>query len=257
MVTSVQSVPFAATATPTAAPANSNRAVSNEAARSTGSAQTDRIDAAYRGDVTGSQTALDDATAKLDLALAIGRQAAGLLTKLRDAARSAIGGDTDKASANANFTALLQQYSGVVNGAIDSGADLLAGQSLTVAIDPEAAPVTVPGYDLRLKGQPGAEDVLKLSLVTDLSDPTAVARDADASLARLDTALGRLSGASQRLGSHASFLSALDSAVGANVTDLDAEGARLTALQVRQTLTGFNAAIANSSPSNLLTLFRD
>lgn len=255
MVTSVQSVPY----TPTAAPANSNRAVSSDAAaRNTASTQTDRIDAPYRGEVAGSQTALDDATAKLDLALAIGRQAAGLLTKLRDAARSAIGGgDTEKASANANFTALLKQYSDAVNGAID-GADLLAGESLTVSLDPEAAPVTVQGYDLRLKNQPGAEDVLKLSAGTDLSDPAAVARDADASLARLDTALGRLSGASQRLGSHASFLSALDSAVGANVVaDLDAEGARLTALQVRQTLTGFNAAIANSAPSNLLTLFRD
>src|SRR5262245_27760939 len=108
MVTSVQSVPY----TPTAAPANSNRAVSNEAAARNGaSTQTDRIDAAYRGEVSGSQTALDDATAKLDLALAIGRQAAGLLTKLRDAARSAIGGgDTEKASASANFTALLKQY---------------------------------------------------------------------------------------------------------------------------------------------------
>jgi flagellin len=256
MVTSVQSVPF----TPATAPANSNRAVSNDAAaRSAATSQADRIDTAYRGDTTGSQTALDDATAKLDLALAAGRQAAGLLTQLRDAARSAIGGsDADKVSANANFTALLQRYGDVVNNAIDGGAGLLSGQSLTVALDPEAAPLTVQGYDLRLKSQPGAEDVLKLSAQTDLSDPAAVARDADASLARLDTALGRLSGASQRLGSHASFLSALDNAVADDVTpDLDAEGARLTALQVRQTLTGFNAAIANSAPSNLLTLFRD
>jgi hypothetical protein len=37
----------------------------------------------------------------------------------------------------------------------------------------------------------------------------------------------------------------------------DAEGARLLALQVRQSLLGSNAAIANSAPQALLSLFRE
>jgi flagellin len=254
MVTSVQSVPY----TPTTTAANSNRPVgADSAARANASTQSDRIDASYRGEVVGSQTALDDATGKLDLALAAGREAANLISQLRDLARSAASGQAG-ADAGASFKDLLSRYSSVVNGAIEGGADVLAGGSLTVALDPDTAPITVNGYDMRLKAQPGAEDVLRLSADSDLSDPAAIARDADASLARLDTALGRLSGASQRLNAHASFLSALDGAVAKDVNvEMDAEGARLTALQVRQTLSGLNAAIANSAPSGLLTLFRD
>ncbi len=39
------------------------------------------------------------------------------------------------------------------------------------------------------------------------------------------------------------------------VPDLDAESARLTALQVRQTLSNSQSSIANAGPSALLSLF--
>jgi flagellin len=75
-------------------------------------------------------------------------------------------------------------------------------------------------------------------------------------LARLDTALGRLSGASQKLAAHDGFLATLDGASAKLVnSDMDSETARLTALQVRQTLAGSNAAVANSAPGALLSLF--
>lgn len=257
MVSSVQPIPYA----PPSAAANSNRAVGADPSTRTPQ-RTDHIEASYRGDISGAREALSGAGANLDLALAAGREAAKLVSQMRDLARAAVSGDdATRAAASEKFAALLDQYGQTVNGAIAGGAGVLAGEAVTVSVDPDAPPVTVQGYDLRLKDQPGAEDVLRLSSSSTLSNPTAAAdgaRDAEASLARLDTALSRLSGASHRLASHDTFLATLDGAVAANVsTDLDAEGARLTALQVRQSLAGANVAIANSAPSGLLALFRE
>jgi flagellin len=262
MVSSVQPLPYAA---PNPA-ANANRPVGADA-NARPAPQVDRMDAgqSYRGDIATAQATLTDARGKLDLALAAGREGAGILSQLRDVARAAANGDAATSAASAasgdTFKALLQKYDQVVSGAVDGGAGILAGQSLTLTVDPDAAPIDVQGYDMRLKAQPGAEDVLRLSSdanIGDAASAASAARDSEASLARMDTALGRLSAAAQKLGSHASFLSALDSSVANAVSpDLDAEGARLTALQVRQSLAGANGAIANSSPSGLLGLFRE
>jgi flagellin len=256
-VSSVQSIPYA----PPSNAANSNRAVGAEPARAAPQ-RTDQIQSSYRGEIGGAREALSGAGARLDLALAAGREAAKLVSQMRDFARAAATGDeATRAAASASFASLLDQYGKTVGAAIAGGASVLAGEAVSVSVDPDAPSVTVQGHDLRLKDQPGAEDVLRLSTKSHLNDPTAAAdaaRDAEASLARLDTALSRLSGACLRFASHDAFLATLDSAVAADVsTDLDAEGARLTALQVRQSLAGVNVAIANSAPSGLLALFRE
>jgi flagellin len=209
----------------------------------------------------GAHDALANARKVVDLALGAGREGASILAQMRDLARAAI--ETSDADARAQldgqFQALRAKYAETIDSAIKGGADLLNGSSLSVTLDSEGAPVTIAGYDLRLKDAPGAEDVLRLSRASSLlSDPLGVARDADASLARVDTALSRLSGASQRLSAHDQFLSALDGATAGLISEpADAEGARLLALQVRQGLLGSNAAITNSAPNALLTLFRE
>lgn len=257
MVTSVQSLQYAPT------PAN----VSNTPRPQVGDggarlARTDVVETgqSYRADIAAARQALTKAAGSLDLALGAGREAANILSQMRDLARAAASGDdAARTAADQGFKALLQRYDQVVSGAIDAGASSLAGQSLSLSVDPDAPAITVPGFDLRLKDDPGAEDVLRLTRGASLADPVsaaAAARDADSSLARIDIALGRLSGASQKLAAHDGFLGALDKAVANDVeTDLDAEGARLTALQVRQTLAGGQSAIANTAPSALLALF--
>ncbi|HVY03892.1 MAG TPA: hypothetical protein VG983_09575 [Caulobacterales bacterium] len=212
--------------------------------------------------LTSVQGEIDGARTSTDLALAAGREGAGLISQLRDLARSAINADDGaRADLNAKFQTLLQKYGQTIDGAIGAGADLLAGNSLTVALDPDSPPVTIAGYDLRLKQDPATEDALRLSTSSNLLDQgaaQAAARDADASLARVDTALSRLSAAGQRLSAHDQFLSALDEGVSSQVSEPpDADGARLLALRVRQGLQGDNAAIANSAPQSLLALFRE
>ena len=255
MVSSVQTVNYA----PSHSVANSNRPAPAETqARNSG--PVDRVDVGA-SDIAASRAILAEAAGSLDLALASGREAAGVVAQMRDLARAAAGGDDAAGIADQSFKALLQRYSQIINGAIEGGSDILAGQAMTLDVDPDAPPVTVQGYDMRLKANPGAEDVLRLSSSSTLSDSSsaiAAARDADASLARIDTALSRLSGASQKLAAHDGFLATLDATLAKNVDiDLDADGARLTALQVRQTLAGSNASIANSAPGALLSLFLD
>jgi flagellin len=256
MVTSVQPVPY----TPLASSLSN---VSRPQTSTTGSqARTDSVETGqgYRTEISGARAALGKASGSLDLALAAGREAANIVSQMRDLARAASAGDdAARAGADQTFKALLQRYDQVVGSAIDAGADVLAGQSLSLEVDPDAPPITVQGFDLRLKADPGAEDVLRLSTGASLADQSSAAsaaRDADSSLARIDIALGRLSGASQKLAAHDGFLGALDKAVANDVIpDLDAESARLTALQVRQTLSASQSAIANAAPSTLLSLF--
>ncbi|MEJ0059510.1 MAG: hypothetical protein WDM79_08050 [Terricaulis sp.] len=70
--------------------------------------------------------------------------------------------------------------------------------------------------------------------------------------------LERLSEALRALEAHQGFLGAAQGAANANVrTDLDADAARLLALQVRQGLDAAGgAAIANVEPQAVLALFR-
>ena len=205
---------------------------------------------------------LDAARSQSDLALAAGREGAGLLSQLRDVARQAVSAPDDQSRAGLqnSFQSLLQRYGDTIDAAVDAGAGLLAGQALSVNVDPNAAPVTINGYDLRLKDAPGAEDALRLSAASSIGDASsaqAAARDADASLARVDSALGRISASTQRLSAHDHFLGALDAGVAAQVNEpADADGARLLALQASQALNGQSAAIGNSTPQALLGLFR-
>jgi flagellin len=208
-------------------------------------------------DIGGARLAIAGASTALDIGLAAGREAAGVLSQMRDLARAAVNGGAGVG--DAQFKSLLQRYAQIIDGAVAGGADILSGKTLTLQVDPDTPPVTVQGYDMRLKAEPGTEDVLRLSTSSSLADDgsaISAARDADASLARLDTALGRLSGASQKLAAHDGFLATLDGASAKLVnSDMDSETARLTALQVRQTLAGSNAAVANSAPGALLSLF--
>jgi flagellin len=256
MVTSVQPVPY----TPLASGLASQSRPQTSAAGAQPRGDSVETGQGYRTEISGARAALSKASGSLDLALAAGREAANIVSQMRDLARAAAtGDDAARTAADQTFKALLQRYEQVVTSAIEAGASVLAGQSLSLEVDPDAPAINVQGFDLRLKADPGAEDVLRLSTAASLADASSAAsaaRDSDSSLARIDIALSRLSGASQKLAAHDGFLSALDKAVANDVvTDLDAEGARLTALQVRQTLIGSQSAIANAGPSALLSLF--
>jgi hypothetical protein len=172
-----------------------------------------------------------DALTALDSAIAGGREALGLLGQLGAALR---GQDNDAASA------LNDAVRAALSDAGEAGAGLLAGDDLLVQLDADAAGLRVEGLDFSA-GLPGA---LSAGAV-------------DQTYAAWESALASWGAASRRLQTHASVLGAVTSAAGGGARDdLDADGARLLALQVSQTLKGLDGSIVSARPSSVLSLFR-
>lgn len=179
-----------------------------------------------------ARESVNEGLAQLREALAVGRAAQTQLIRVRDAAAS---GDAD-AFANA-----ASELARLIEEAAAKGLRALTGKDVSVQAEPGAAPVLVAGIDLA-ELAPG-----------DLDEGANAA--ALRSLDALQTALDRFAEAVRALEAHQGFLGAVEGA--ANVrTDLDADSARLLALQVRQGLDAAGAPIANVEPQAVLGLFR-
>jgi hypothetical protein len=188
------------------------------------------------------------ALADLDLTLAAGREAATIIGRIGEAAR----GQDDQA-----VRALLGSLDALVQGAVANGAAALSGAAVRAQTDPDAAPFEVAGFDLRLKDDGAGAQLSRATSAADAEQAAAAAAAAQETLARLEAALQRLSAAAARLQAHDGFLAALETSVsGAVKSDIDAEAARLLALNVRQGLSESDAAIANVHPDSVLALFR-
>lgn len=176
-------------------------------------------------------------------ALAVGHDAQAMLVAARGA------------STQAELDAILGAYQQRVDGAIAQGATLTAGQDVQVHAEPGGAPVTIAGVDLRLKSDPEATDVIGVSADAKVGDAS-LGQAVQRSLETLQDSMNRLIDSARALEAHQGFLGVADGVAGTR-NDLDAEGARLLALQVRQGLQGIGAApIANAEPQAVLTLFR-
>lgn len=265
MVGNVTSLPsFIATPAPRGAEtAKPNIAEAADERRSAVTVDTARAE--YRTDVRASRDDVAAARTALDLFIGVAREARTLLMEARDLALRAADPETPDAARTAQdvpFKALVQQLSQLVDTAIGKGAAALAGVAIPVDADPDAAQeLEIPGLDLRLKAKVGDEEGLRLTTASKLTtreDAAEAARAADESIARIDAGLRRIEADAARLDKHDTLLSALDSALAASVrVDLDADAARLIALQVRQDLSRVTSPIANIAPSAVLALFRE
>lgn len=182
--------------------------------------------------------------AQVHEALAIGTDAQAMLVNVQAAARA---GD------QAELDAALQTYTQRLEATIERGARLVAGEDVVVQAEPGGAPVTIAGADLRLKADPGHADVIGVSSNAQADNP-ALPQAAQKSMESLQEAMTRLVDSARALEAHQGFLSAAETA---SVRDLDTDGARLLALQVRQGLEASGAgSIANVEPQAVLSLFR-
>jgi hypothetical protein len=182
--------------------------------------------------------------AQVQEALALGREAQAMLVKVQAAARTGAQSDMD---------AVLAAFSERIDAAIAGGARLAAGEQATVQAEPGSAPVTIEGMDLRLKDEPTLADVISVSLRAQADGP-GLAQAAQRSLEKLQDAMSRLVESVRALEAHQGFLDAAEGAAAVR-GDLDADSARLMALQVRQGLQGAGA-IANVEPQAVLALFK-
>lgn len=182
-------------------------------------------------------------------ALAVGRDIYAQLNTIADLAET--GGDDAASQLSAALDAISQRVSGALSG----GNVLVGGGAISVQAEPGAPDVVVQGLDLQLKDTPGASDVLSLGRNATLDDPAALAAAVQRSMDALQGGMENLLDAARALGAHQGFLDAAGAAAGVN-PDLDADSARLAALQVRQGLAATNMGITSADPQAVLALFR-
>lgn len=128
--------------------------------------------------------------------------------------------------------AQLAAFAGQLRDADKLSGGLLTGGTLVVRTSPEGASIEIEGVDMRALGS-DAEGVKSLS-----------------------AALSRFALASDRLASHARLTAITQHELQGVSPDLDAEGARLAALDASQALRGVSPAVANAAPTALLSLFQ-
>lgn len=206
---------------------------------------------------TADAAALRATTLQLDRASSIADTTAAalgslsdLLERLRDAATAARDSGTE---AGPELRALSARITETVRGAAFDGVNLLDGSLASGAF---RLPASADGTgELALTARdltPGGPHV-----PFDLENDVFAVEGAEAALADVGAFRGQLSEDAKRIDAHRSFVSVLADVVGGSGGGgLGIEGARLAALQLKQTLSGQTLSIANQAPQTVLSLFR-
>jgi broad specificity phosphatase PhoE len=215
-----------------------------------------RLDEVAVGDTAAWAAARESVRAGLEqvhAALDVGRAGQTLLARIDELAEAY---EEDPEAAEADLAAALANFAERVETAIGEGARLLAGEDVSVQAEAGAAPIAVGGLNLRLTD--GAGGVFAFDIEARFGgEPAALAEAVTQSRAALQAGLQRLADSARALQAHQGFLGVLAGAANGVRDDLDADAARLVALQVRQDLDALSgAAIANVEPKSVLSLFR-
>jgi hypothetical protein len=196
--------------------------------------------------LASARESVREGIAHLQEALALGHEAMSMLLKAQSVARGE--------GSQADLDAALTRFSQRLEAALARGTRLAAGEDVAVQAEPGSAPVVIGGVDLRLKSAPGASDVISVPAGA-RADDAALAQAAQRSLEKLQDSMSRLLESMHALEVHQGFLGAVESA--SVRRDIDTDGARLLALQVKQGLEAAGApAIANVEPQAVLSLFK-
>jgi hypothetical protein len=203
--------------------------------------QSDRVELSGAA-LAGARESVRAGIAQVQEVLALGQEAMSMLVKAQAASRGE--------ASQADLDAALKSFADRLEAAVSRGAALASGQQLAVQAEPGSAPVVIDGVDMQLGG-----DVISVSADASVEDPL-LSQDAQRSLEKLQEAMTRLLDSVRALEAHQGFLGAVEKAAGVR-SDIDTDGARLMALQVRQGLEAAGAAsIANVEPQAVLSLFK-
>lgn len=230
-----------------------------------------------RSDLGGLQSvssSLSRAKSVTDVAVAGAEQISDIVNQMKAKAYQASDTGIDQPARdqiNADFTALRDQITTVVNASSFNGTNLLkasggavsALQSLTdtdsTTAGWQADTLSVANQGLDLGGS-----VITVASGGNISTAAAAATMIDtltATQTNLATSLSTLGSSSRNIDAQASFTSklsdAIDSGIGSLVdADLAKESAKLQALQVKQQLGVQALSIANQAPQTITSLFR-
>ncbi|MDB5417630.1 MAG: flagellin [Phenylobacterium sp.] len=211
--------------------------------------------------ILGVQDSLNRAASISDVGISAGKTISDLLSLVREKAVAAQSASTsqDKTALDADYQKLLQTIDQLAKSAAFQGVTPLSGGSggdlqfktdatgeATAGLTPQD--FTVGGPTIGLAGT---------NLLGSPSDLAKLLGQVDAAGGALSTQLSQMSAQSSQIQAHLSVVGQLQSALaGQGTTDLNADSARLQALQVQQMLAGQSQSVANQAPQALLSLFR-
>lgn len=271
MISSVQSSPSALIAlenlsnTQTSGPGSAAQ-TGAQTATQTDSVQPAAVVAATATDAAagagGADPNLVSAGQIADTAVSAGGVIADLLAQMQQAASAASDPSipaSDRSALNTGYQSDLAKIQATVGQAAANGVNLLDGSTNgTVQLPSDnGATVTLSATDLSLGGS-----VIGPVASANLLDPTSASQAANAAgvaLVSVSQTVAKIGGQGQAIENHLAVVASagLTSGLAASAnSNLDADGARLQALQVQQQLLSGGQAVAGQSPQSILALFR-
>jgi flagellin len=224
-------------------------------------AQNMRSDVAGYSSVTDS---LNRGISSLNVALSAGQSISDLLMEMKQKALAAADTSLSTASRqalNADFTALRDQITTIVNNAVFNNFNLVNGstqQISALASSDGTRHVTVQAENMSLSGS--IVTISSTSTISTQTKASSMIATIQASLENVNNALARLSSGETKFSIQVSFVGQLSDALTTGIGNLvDAnmaqESASLQSLQVKQQLGAQALSIANSAPQVILSLF--
>jgi flagellin len=221
-----------------------------------------------RGNVAGYAAVSDSlnrGVSTVDVAISAGQSISDLLNELKGKALAAADSSLDTASRNAlnaDFTALRDQITTIVQNASFNGTNLVDGSTTNfqaLASADGTKKITAAGQTLKLSGT--VVTLKTTSTISTLAKASTMVSTINASVQNVNAALAKLASSSKKFSIQATFVSKLVDSLNAGIgnlvdADMATESAKLQSLQVKQQLGIQALSIANSAPSITLSLFR-
>jgi flagellin len=207
---------------------------------------------------------INNGTSSIDVALSAGQSISDLLIQLKTQALSASDSSLDTASRqalNANFTALRDQITTIVQNAVFNGFNLVNGSTNQISALASAdgtRRITTAAQNMSLSGT--IVTLKSTSTISTQAKASALVATIQTSLTNVDSALAKLSSGAAKFSIQATFAQNLSDTLTTGIGNLvDAnmaeESAQLQSLQVKQQLGIQALSIANQAPQAILSLF--
>jgi flagellin len=221
-----------------------------------------------RGNVAGYSAvinSINNATSAVDVALSAGQSISDLLIQMKQKALAAADSSLDTASRqalNANFVALRDQITTIVNNATFNGFNLVNGSTngiTALASADGTRRITTSAQNMKLSST--IMTVKGTNTISTQAKASTLIATIQTSLSNVNSALAKLSAGAAKFSIQGTFAQKLSDTLTAGIGNLvDAnmanESARLQSLQVKQQLGIQALAIANQAPQTILSLFR-
>jgi flagellin len=221
-----------------------------------------------RGNVAGYQAVSDSinrGVSTVDVAISAGQSISDLLNDLKSKALAGADASLDTASRNAlnaDFTALRDQITTIVQNASFNGTNMVDGSTANfqaLASADGTKKITVGGQTLSLSGS--IVTMKSTATISTAAKASTMVGTINISIQNVNGALAKMASGVKKFTIQAAFVSKLVDTLNAGIgnlvdADMAVESAKLQSLQVKQQLGIQALSIANAAPGITLSLFR-